>query len=364
MAHEILSGKIDAKDFEFIQTYCDKNLIRPGECVPAWLICKLINFLRLNYDFSRVERLASLCDLEFISVDEKSAVMREFNKQVSQARILRSSLEQFNLNKLRIEESNKWGLYPDFFQSLSESLKQGRGFSFVRLGDGEGNTLALRDSFRDFGVRDWSKKICDLQFGAKKPLSFSEQRTLGGHIANAALNSDFLGVIRPETLKSKIGAQTWPADRQLHGNLTCVEFVSENIENFNPAIKFIDSSVHKDRDFVGSIFEFFRGEQLVTFIGPHAEILKVTKMYDFKMSVLIEIPGEFKYFQPDANHFFDCFECVSDLIRPTYGGAPFFVGAGLLGKHYCDLAKRRGGVAIDIGSAMDDLCGFSNTRSG
>ncbi len=363
MAHEILSEKIDEKNLEFVQDYCDANLAKKGELVPAWVACKLISFLRLNYDFSRVDQIAAVCEIDYVRRDEKYLLLAEYSKQISQSRDLDRLLGRFDQYKFNVEGCGKWGFYPDFFESLSRARKSGTGFSFVRLGDGEGNTLALNDAYKDPGIRDWSKKIFDLQFGDVRPLPFSDQRHIGKLIEGAALNADFLGVIRPATLKLKIDARTWPADRQLHGNLICLEYVSENLATLNKNSKLTDSSVHKDPVFIRNIFEFFRGESVATFIGPHSEIMKIAREFEFKSSVFICVPGEFKYFGPGAHHYFDCFDLISQAIRPAYQGAPFFVGAGLLGKYYCDLAKQRGGVGIDIGSAMDDLCGFTHTRS-
>lgn len=44
-------------------------------------------------------------------------------------------------------------------------------------------------------------------------------------------------------------------------------------------------------------------------------------------------------------------------------GRLFLVGAGILGKIYCDAIRERGGVAIDVGSVMD-LCGGLSTSRG
>jgi len=43
---------------------------------------------------------------------------------------------------------------------------------------------------------------------------------------------------------------------------------------------------------------------------------------------------------------------VRALERVTLGRV-YLVGAGILGKMYCDVIKQRGGVAIDIGAVID-----------
>jgi len=50
-------------------------------------------------------------------------------------------------------------------------------------------------------------------------------------------------------------------------------------------------------------------------------------------------------------------------LRADLQGTLVIVGAGFLGKLYCDAAKNSGAVALDFGSAFDILAGMS-TRPG
>lgn len=52
-------------------------------------------------------------------------------------------------------------------------------------------------------------------------------------------------------------------------------------------------------------------------------------------------------------HFPDAFFGLQGQIQVPFPGAVFLVGAGMLGKLYCDLIKQRGGIAIDVGSVFD-----------
>jgi hypothetical protein len=73
------------------------------------------------------------------------------------------------------------------------------------------------------------------------------------------------------------------------------------------------------------------------------------------------IPEEFKFAvdPPSISHYPDRFYELFSLINVPFRGAVFFVGAGVLGKVYCDVIKKKGGIAIDIGSIFDLWAGRS-----
>ena len=51
---------------------------------------------------------------------------------------------------------------------------------------------------------------------------------------------------------------------------------------------------------------------------------------------------------------------LKNNIDVPYQGAIFLVGAGVLGKIYCDVIKEKGGIAIDIGAIFD---AWANVKS-
>ncbi len=57
-------------------------------------------------------------------------------------------------------------------------------------------------------------------------------------------------------------------------------------------------------------------------------------------------------------HFPDMFEKICENINVEYPGMLFLVGAGLIGKGYCDIIKRKGGIALDIGALIDCWVGI------
>ena len=56
-------------------------------------------------------------------------------------------------------------------------------------------------------------------------------------------------------------------------------------------------------------------------------------------------------------HYPELFDFLCASIEVPFPGAVFLVGAGPCGKIYCDVIKRHGGIAIDIGSVFDIWAG-------
>jgi hypothetical protein len=77
------------------------------------------------------------------------------------------------------------------------------------------------------------------------------------------------------------------------------------------------------------------------------------------------IPGEHKQHAPytgPAHYPVIYDETLTWIRRQAAPGRLFLVGAGILGKIYCDAIRRQGGVAVDVGSVMDLCGGLGETR--
>ncbi|WP_458094685.1 class I SAM-dependent methyltransferase [Roseomonas sp. WA12] len=60
---------------------------------------------------------------------------------------------------------------------------------------------------------------------------------------------------------------------------------------------------------------------------------------------------------PVTRHYPDAFDAIVARIREARRGGLYFVGAGVLGKVYCQEARLAGGIAVDVGSVMDVWAG-------
>lgn len=59
-------------------------------------------------------------------------------------------------------------------------------------------------------------------------------------------------------------------------------------------------------------------------------------------------------------HFPARYEALLDTLAPAFPGQVVLVGAGILGKVYCDVIAARGGIGIDVGAVCDAWLGISS----
>ena len=61
-------------------------------------------------------------------------------------------------------------------------------------------------------------------------------------------------------------------------------------------------------------------------------------------------------------HYPDRYGELIQGLEVPFRGAVFLVGAGAFGKVYCETIRRKGGIALDIGSLFDAWAGISSRR--
>ena len=105
-------------------------------------------------------------------------------------------------------------------------------------------------------------------------------------------------------------------------------------------------------------------------VSCHHSLAKVlAKKYNIEHIEYYFVTGEVghaKSLPPGATlgvHYPQQFNYIMDSISRPLNGKIFLIAAGILGKFYCQRVKESGGVAIDIGSVADALCGYK-TRPG
>ena len=96
-------------------------------------------------------------------------------------------------------------------------------------------------------------------------------------------------------------------------------------------------------------------------IGCHPSIGQVLEdKHGLQVRKMYPIPTEYKYAQlfgytrqQEHDHYPHFFKKIGEELNVAYEGEVFLVAAGFLGKFYCHLIKQKGGIALDVGSAMD-----------
>jgi hypothetical protein len=237
-------------------------------------------------------------------------------------------------------------------QRIQSALEKGEGFSLIRLGDGEGMFLCGRRP--DVGGATLNGRIIEANLAANRgQLQGDEHQQLIQRFAAAIEDSDWIGIA--------------DIPQCLHGPkqmVTVAEGIAQywqgRIDHIAPKLVPGGWHVHNCLLYCGkyALPPFNRVSGLISPSLPRG--LEGQPIEHFV------IPGE-HWFRRDTSgehaHYPVVFErCLDWISRTVKPGQLWLVGAGILGKIYCQAIRAQGGVAIDVGSVIDLSSGVGNTR--
>jgi len=221
-------------------------------------------------------------------------------------------------------------------------IKTKEPFSLIRLGDAEGRFLGYPEFVDKEGD---SKHVLDfvlqLELG-RVSFSKSDLSALSLQIRSEVKGADVIGLPRM-------------AQYQSH---TSYHYVFDAIDQFNlvNASQIItDAAIHRYFQFGLFYRQILQNLDFLGVITGRPELAPVIKQ-TFSIGQVVEylIPAEAIYPGGLAGeHFPDRFYSLKEEISVPYQGAVFLVGAGYLGKIYCQWIRDAGGIAIDVGSICD-----------
>jgi hypothetical protein len=241
--------------------------------------------------------------------------------------------------------------FPQFCESLSAHLDARKPFSLVRAGDGEGIVIGYP------GLTPLAKlnKRLDKWFGSK---------TMGSHdklafceaVRTACKNATMLGI--PGARHDKIN-QDW---RNVNRYLEQLGCLSESREVFC-----MDCTVDLHRHKLYT--KMLKGFDTLYCIGCRDLAPQLKRAFGLReVNTYLVPPQNVPYrSQPGIPverrpHYPLLYTEILRWIDEHARGNLFFVGAGGLGKIYCDRVRDRGGMAVDVGSMFDGWAGLV-TRS-
>jgi hypothetical protein len=240
----------------------------------------------------------------------------------------------------------------DLIKRIESALEKGEGFSLIRLGDGEGLFLCGRRP--DVGGATLNGHFIEASLAANGgELKGDEHQLLIQRFAAALGDADWIGIADiPQCLHGP---------RQM---VTVAEGIAKHwqgrIDHIAPKLVPGGCHIHNFLLYTGkyALPPFNRVSGL---IAP-----SVPKGLEGQPIEHFAIPGEHWYRKDTAGkhaHYPVIFErCLDWIYRTVQPGQLWLVGAGILGKIYCQAIRAQGGVAIDVGSVIDLASGIGNTR--
>ncbi|WPL18690.1 hypothetical protein Thiowin_03777 [Thiorhodovibrio winogradskyi] len=325
------------------------STLRMSDTIPDYILAGFANIARIAADFETgaecIRRLQALS----VSDSINASIIKEHQALLYFGDWLQNPKQEFVVSNVT-----------QVFDKIHEYHEAQRPLSFLRLGDGEGNILARGEEGYEKIIDEWTRRILTMQFANLGETEISKHaEDIFDLVKKATLNADAIGIPNIKALQNP----TAPVDRQLGGNIAVHLFLKRHAAELQHPL-FCDSCICYDAEFAPMLKQLLVNLDFIGVIGPHSEFCNRVRGINNKVKFAFhQTPGENCYFKPSVDHFPTRFNEICEEISPPYPAAVYLVGAGILGKYYCELIRVRGGIAIDIGSLMDGISGFSQTRT-
>ncbi|WP_288586685.1 hypothetical protein [uncultured Methylobacterium sp.] len=251
---------------------------------------------------------------------------------------------------------------------IQDALTRKVGFSFIRLGDGEGAFIKISDEDEDKYselYRFTRKNRSDVWFGGTIDIENSGFNRLALEIHFAIDRADVVGVPPLHWLQYDY---TICSATGMPSLVNVLRYF--NLKSNTETQSYIHHASHIELYREGYLGEILREQSQVGLISCHAQAPDVLKrVFGFDDVEFYKTPGEKQNVHllgelaTEGQHYPDRFHHIMTALRRPLQGKLFLVAAGLLGKFYCDQIKLSGGIAIDIGSLIDGWMGI-DTRPG
>jgi hypothetical protein len=274
------------------------------------------------------------------------------------------NLAEVAANKLYRDVENTFYEASKLSELISASLASGTGFSLIRLGDGEGRILGYESAFNEYHILDG---VLSYQYGSGSTSLMSQRNPDNWiHLAAIDLQEKLQKSIKFSSVLA-IPGQNWlrPGGHFL-GRYASAISVLDGIRFFQgESTQIFETYFLRDkRIFDTTVMKSFHHAKKIVQIGPTDATNYLSKTYNVDASLLAFIKTAPHATFPNGDLgelglYPDSYKEIEREIREfgDLNGHLFLVGAGILGKWFCELVRRNGGVAIDIGSLYDTWLG-------
>jgi len=227
---------------------------------------------------------------------------------------------------------------------IKQHQTEAKPMSIIRLGDGESAVIG----YPDFTPSAEFEHFLRVFFGDN---ALSEKQKL-----------EFVSIIRSAVQAADVIGVTGGAEVT---KFTVIRhFLKQyKLTGLDAAITLL--SLHRNFQEQGLYEELLRNQEQVGLITCRdvEELLK--RAFNIGKITTYKIPEEVAHARNKAKvarHFPDRFEEIRNSLVVPKPGMLFLIGAGPLGKVYCQWVKERGGIALDVGSMFDAWAGLTTRR--
>lgn len=231
---------------------------------------------------------------------------------------------------------------------IKKAIDNNEPFSLVRLGDGEFIVIKYPKTTSEKALRDRVSRWFD-----SSGLSVKQIRSIRNQIYRACLNANILGI--PSVREQKI-IRKWKSFETTAKQYKLIDskklyFHFYRIQQINYKYLFKDIrelNCITCRDIRSELKSYFDLDRVNMFLLPSENFVWNARIEDKN-----------KQTKARGEHYPTIFKKIAlHLQNNDLSGKVFIVGAGGLGKAYCNMIKASGGIALDIGALFDGWAGL------
>ena len=240
---------------------------------------------------------------------------------------------------------------------IEECVESGRSGSFIRLGDGEGNLLALALDEYPVLAEECARSTSIRHLGSPELLPSAADELLPALQATLS-NATLIGF--PGPFGAQLMIKRWSNPRPAHGLISVHHYLTRFASELGLETK-TGAPAGFHRGLLPHYEQLIRGrevgivtchEQLAPALRERMGAIRVDLRPVPKQAKFAEDPGN------DTGHWPRRYRELTAELREIEPGRLWFVAAGMVGKAYCETIRAAGGVAVDIGHAADVWVGM------
>lgn len=225
---------------------------------------------------------------------------------------------------------------------IKDAIANAEPFSLIRIQDGEYRFI----EYENVPLTDL-EQIIWVHFG-RQPFPDRYVKFISQGVIKAAQNASIVGLFRGPLVLSP-----------QHGEYQRLLYSAVSRQLINENANVVDADIHNTLLVEQAYEQFLTGLPFLGLVTCRHIAAAVGKKFGIGEVRTYMIPEQHQFasnlldFYNNKPHFPDAFAETCRNIHVPFKGAVFLVGAGMLGKIYCDEIKKKGGIAIDVGSVFD-----------
>jgi hypothetical protein len=216
--------------------------------------------------------------------------------------------------------------------------------SIIRLGVGESAVIG----YPDFTPAAEFEHFLRVFFG-ENALNENQKLEFVSMVRSAVRAADVIGVNGGDTVTK----------------FTVIRHFLKHYELAGPDTLLTLPSLHRNFQELGLYEVLLRNQQEIGLITCRDVEGVLKKAFNIEKITTYKVPQEVAHAKSRkdvARHFPDRFEEIRRTLVVPKPGTLFLIGAGPLGKVYCQWVRERGGIGLDVGSMFDAWAGLATRR--